>query len=276
MRRNTFLRLGAAAVALVAAAALSACGSGSADNALGTRESGVIRVGSLGDAKPYTYTANGTFTGFDVELLKDIARRMGVRAEFAGQDFSGLLAAVKNGQYDVGAAAIGITDARRQTVDFSEGYLTGYLTVLTRRDSGVTSAKALGGKRLAVVQGTIQETYAAKHFTSATLVRFPDNNSAVSALNSTTVDAHFLDIAAAQDYTKQYPGLVTVADIPSMDAPAGFAVRKGNKALLDALNKGLHEAIADGTWLRLYKKFFPNLPVPQQYTPQGATATTAP
>jgi polar amino acid transport system substrate-binding protein len=263
------------AVAVTSALALTACGgqSSSSDNALGTRESGVIRVASVGDAKPYTYTdAHGTFTGFDVELLKNVARRVGLKTQFSGQDFSGLLAAVNNGQYDVGAAAIGITADREKTVDFSNGYLVGYLSILARDGGTVTSPDSLAGKRLGVLQGSLQEQYALKHFPKTQLVRFPDNNSAVAAISSGSVDAHFLDIAAAQDYAKQRSGLKIVANIPSFDAPAGFAVKKGNSALRNALNRGLKAAIKDGTWVRLYKRYFPSMPVPEQYTPQGAGA----
>jgi polar amino acid transport system substrate-binding protein len=267
------------AVAIASSLALAACGgssSSSSDNALGTRQSGVIRVASVGDAKPYTYTdAKGQFTGFDVELLKNVAGRVGLRTQFSGQDFSGLLAAVNNGQYDVGVAAIGITDARKQTVDFSDGYLVGYLSILARDGSGVGNAESLAGHRLGVTQGSLQEQYAIKHFPKAQLVRFPDNNSAVAALTSGNIDAHFLDIAAAQDYAKQRGKLQIVANIPSFDAPAGFAVKKGNTALRTALNKGLHAAIKDGTWVRLYKRFFPTMPVPEQYTPQGAGTATS-
>jgi polar amino acid transport system substrate-binding protein len=274
MNPHTLVR--GAAVAIASTLTLAACGgsqgSSSSDNALGTREKGVIRVASVGDAKPYTYTdAHGNFTGFDVELLKNVASRVGVKTEFTGQDFSGLLAAVNNGQYDVGAAAIGITPARKQTVDFSDGYLVGYLSILTRNASGVTSPESLAGHRLGVLQGSLQEQYALKHFPQAQLVRFPDNNSAVAAVGSGNIDAHFLDIAAAQDYAKQR-GLTIVANIPSFDAPAGFAVKKGNTALRAALNQGLHAAIKDGTWQRLYKRFFPSMPVPKQYTPQGVAS----
>jgi len=264
-----------AAAAIASTLALTACGgqSSSSANALGTREQGVIRVASVGDAKPYTYTdTHGAFTGFDVELLKNVAQRVGVRTQFSGQDFSGLLAAVNNGQYDVGAAAIGITADRQKTVDFSNGYLVGYLSILARDGGAVTSANSLAGKRLGVLQGSLQEQYALKHFPQAQLVRFPDNNAAVAALTSGNIDAHFLDIAAAQDYTKQRAKLSIVANIPSFDAPAGFAVKKGNTALRTALNQGLHAAIKDGTWLRLYKRFFPSMPVPKQYTPQSVAS----
>jgi polar amino acid transport system substrate-binding protein len=270
-------------IATLAAAvlALSACSGGgssepSADNPYGLITPGQIRVASVGDIKPYAFTdADGSFSGFDIELFRDVAEREGITdVVFTGQDFSSLLAAVGNKQYDVGVAAIGITDERKQTVDFSDGYLAGYLTVLSTKDSGVTSVDDLPGTRLGVVQGTLQETYAVENFPEAELVRFPDNNSAVAALNNGTIQAHFLDYESTKAYVDQY-GLVDVADIPSFDAPAGFAVAKGNDALREALNDGLHAAMEDGTWKELYQKWFPGSPMPEQYLP-SAERTSSP
>ena len=269
------IKTAALAAAAALALSLTACGgassassTASAGNPYGLITPGQFRVASVGDSKPYTFTdASGKFTGFDVELFTDVAHRMGINdVVFTGQDFSAILPAVANGQFDVGAAAIGITPQRQQTVDFSDGYLAGYLTVLTAKTSSVTSTDSLKGKRLGVVQGTLQETYAMKNFPEANLVRFPDNNSAVAALNSGTIDAHFLDYEAAKDYVSKF-GLKDAVDIPSFDAPAGFAIAKNKPALKDAINKALKAAMADGTWKRLYQKWFPGSPMPKQYLP---------
>ncbi|MFP3480451.1 transporter substrate-binding domain-containing protein, partial [Burkholderia sp. SIMBA_057] len=88
-----------------------------------------------------------------------------------------------------------------------------FLTVLTRHDSGVKNVASLAKHRLGVVQGTLQESYAVEHFTQTDLVRFPDNNSAVSALNNGTLDAIFLDYEAAKSYADRFK-LVSAADIP--------------------------------------------------------------
>jgi len=277
--RRTALLAAAAATALI----LSACsggastgGSSADDNPYGLITPGQIRVASLGDAKPYTFTdADGSFTGFDVELFTDVAERIGIDdVVFTGQDFSGLLAAVSNGQFDVGVAAIGITEEREQTVDFSDGYLAGYLTVMASKDSDITDADSLAGKRLGVVQGTLQEAYAVKNFTDTELVRFPDNNSAISAVNSGSIDAHFLDYEAAKEYAEQY-GLVNAIDIPSFDAPAGFAIAKDKPEFKKALDEALAAAMEDGTWKTLYEKWFPGSPMPEQYLPK-AEQTSAP
>lgn len=278
MARKSFPRL-AVAAAVAAVLALTGCAqtassdSGSDagdDNPYGLITPGQIRVASLGDAKPYTFTdASGEFTGFDVELFTDVAERIGIDdVVFTGQDFSGLLSAVANGQFDVGVAAIGITDERKKTVDFSDGYLAGYLTVMASPESDITDEDSLAGKRLGVVQGTLQEAYAVKNFTDTELVRFPDNNAAISAVNSGSIDAHFLDYEAAKEYAEQY-GLENAIDIPSFDAPAGFAIAQGNEAFKEALNEALHEAMEDGTWKELYEKWFPGSPMPEQYLPSA-------
>ncbi len=277
IQRTTLRRTAVAVAAAATALVLSACASGAAgtsssddaaDNPYGLITPGQIRVASLGDAKPYTFTdENGEFTGFDVEFFTDVAGRIGIDdVVFTGQDFSAILPAVANGQFDAGVAAIGITDERKETVDFSDGYLAGYLTVMASPDAGIEDEAGLAGKRLGVVQGTLQEAYAVKNFTDTELVRFPDNNAAISAVNSGSIDAHFLDYEAAKEYAEQY-GLVNAIDIPSFDAPAGFAIAKGNTAFQEALNEALHAAMEDGTWKELYEKWFPGSPMPDQYLP---------
>lgn len=260
--------IAAIAIGLIAGASVPAV---AADNPYGLIDAKVISVGTMGDSKPYAFsTANGEFTGFDIELFLNVAERMGFKKDqviFTGQEFSALMPSVANGRFDVAVAAIGTTEKRKQTIDFSDGYLAGYLSVLTP-EAGMTDAAALKGKRLGVVQGTLQEIYAQKNFTGTDLVKFPDNNSAVSALNNGTIDAHFLDYEAAKDYSTRYPALKVAINIPSFDAPAGFVVRKGNDALREGLNKALHAAMQDGTWKKLYEKWFPGSPMPAEYLPK--------
>lgn len=273
------IRRGAlAAVAFITAAVLTACSpsagpegastKGGDDNPYGLITPGQIRVASVGDLKPYAFTdAKGEFTGFDVELFTDVAERIGYDdVVFTGQDFAAILPAVANGQFDVGVAAIGITDERKGTVDFSDGYLAGFLTVLTKPDSGIKEEGDLEGRRLGVVQGTLQEAYAVKNFPDTELVRFPDNNAGVSGVNTGSVDAHFLDYESAKSYAEQYD-LEGVIDIPSFDAPAGFAIAPGNDEFREALNEALHAAMEDGTWKELHEKWFPGSPMPEQYLP---------
>jgi polar amino acid transport system substrate-binding protein len=242
------------------------------DNPYNLIDPNMISVGSLGDAKPYAFTtATGEFTGFDVEFLRNVLGRIGFKEDqiqFTGQEFAALLPSVSNGRFDIAAAAIGITDKRKQVVDFSDGYLAGYLSVLSGEDAITEDVASLDGKRLGVVQGTLQEIYARKNFAKSDIVQFPDNNTGVAALNNGTIDAHFLDYEAAKTYGETYKALAIKQNIPSFDAPAGFAVKPGNTALREALNKAMHEAMQDGTWRDLYQKWFPGSPMPEQYLPK--------
>lgn len=241
------------------------------DNPHGLIDPAVISVGSMGDSKPNTFTsASGEFTGFDIELFRDIARRMGYSQDkilITGQDFSALMPSVANGRFDSAIAAIGVTPERQKSVGFSDGYLTFYLSVLSSNPD-IKTVGDLAGKRVGLVQGTLTDIYATKNFEGADLVKFPDNNAAVSALNNGTIDAHFLDHEPAAQYTERYPALKIAIDIPSLDTPAGFVVRKDNDALREAINTALQAAIDDGTWKSLYEKWFPGAPILDRYLPK--------
>lgn len=267
----TKVRAALLGLAVGLSASVSAAPTHAAENPYGLIDPGTISVGTMGDAKPYAFTtADGSFTGFDIELFLNIAERLGFKKDqviFTGQEFAALMPSVANSRFDVAAAAIGTTAKRKETVDFSDGYLAGYLTVLTPEES-IKDAAGLKGKRLGVVQGTLQEIYAQKNFTDADLVKFPDNNTAISALNNGTIDAHFLDYEAAKDYSSRYTALKIAVNVPSFDAPAGFVIRKGNDALREALNKELHAAMQDGTWKKLHEKWFPGTPMPEAYLPK--------
>jgi polar amino acid transport system substrate-binding protein len=267
------LRVAASATALLAAGlALTACSasaSSETENTLGTLSAGTLRIGTTGDTKPYAYTENGELQGFDVEIAREVASRLDLEPEFVTQEFSALLPAVANGQLDMAAASISDTEERRETVDFSDHYFIGYISVLAAAASGITDDPAsLDGKRLGIVQGTIQDSYAQENFAGAELVRFPDNNSAVSALGAGTVDAHFLDFPVAEEYAAASDGTQEIAiNVAVPEFPVGFALSKSGSELSDAVNGALADLIADGTWLDIDQKYFPDQPVPEQFEP---------
>jgi polar amino acid transport system substrate-binding protein len=90
---------------------------------------GVLTVGTLSDAPPsICINSQGQFTGFDNELLRAIADKLGLQVNFVGTEFSGLLAQTASGRFDVGSSSITTTDARRRTVGFTNGYDFGYFS----------------------------------------------------------------------------------------------------------------------------------------------------
>ena len=89
---------------------------------LGLISEGTLTVGTLSDAPPNIYIdKSGKFTGYDNELLRAIADKLGLKVEFKATGFASLLAQVQNKQFDLGSSSISTTDARRKTVGFTNG-----------------------------------------------------------------------------------------------------------------------------------------------------------
>ena len=252
---------GSASAATVAAPATPAAA------AIKTQTPGTLLVGTLSDEKPNAYLENDQWKGFDLDLITAIAKDIGLKVQFRAIDFSALFPAVSSGRFDIGAASSAGTIERQKIVGFSKGYLIGYLGVLTKKTSGLTSAASTAGKRIGLLQGSIQESYAKKDFPSATVVRFPDNNSGVAALESGTVDGYFLDYVAGVPYTKQHADLIQPISLPAFDLPAAFPIAKSNTGLIAAVNGALDKEVKNGTYLKLYKQYFPGIPVPAQLPP---------
>ncbi|SDO17304.1 amino acid ABC transporter substrate-binding protein, PAAT family [Nakamurella panacisegetis] len=249
------------------AQASAAPGSAAAVPAVTTQTPGTLLVGTVSDGKPNAYLENNQWKGFDLDLITAIAKDIGLKVEFRAIDFSALFPAVSSGRFDIGAASSAGTVERQKIVGFSKGYLIGYLGVLTKKTSGITNAASTAGKRIGLLQGSIQEAYAKRDFPKATVVEFPDSNSGVAALESGTIDGYFLDYVAGQPYTKQHTDLVEPISVPAFDLPAAFPIAKSNTGLIAAVNAAMVTEVKNGTYLRLYKQYFPGIPVPGQLPP---------
>ncbi|WP_341715874.1 ABC transporter substrate-binding protein [Micromonospora sp. FIMYZ51] len=262
---------------ILGAATLTACGSdsagGSADNPYNLLQPGVLRAGTLTDAPPNVYLKDGKFTGFDNDLLVAAADKLGLKVEFVGTDFSALLSQVNTGKFDVGSSSITITEARKKTVDFGNGYDFGYFGLDVPAGSTLSSFDELPGKRVVVVQGTVQDDYATNKGLDP--VRVPDYNGAINQLKAGTADAWIAPAEIGEKTAADSGGKITVAATELSPAPTAYAFAKGNDALREALNKALDEVIADGTWTRLQEQYYPGRPIPDDFTP-GSGDVAAP
>lgn len=245
-------------------------------NALGLIKPDTITVGTLGDAPPSICLnqATGQYTGFDNELLKAIAQKLGLKIEFSGTEFSGLLSAVATKRYDVGSSSITTTDARRQTVAFTNGYDFGYFSLVVKTGSPIKSFSDLAaGNRIGVVQGTVQDEYVT-NVLKLEPVKYPDYATAYANLRSGQIDAWIAPSAQADGQVKPSDGTAIVENTFSVNNFVGWAVAKGNQPLLDALNSGLDAIIADGTYAKLYTDWAPR-EMPKGWKP-GSKAAPAP
>jgi polar amino acid transport system substrate-binding protein len=244
-------------------------------NALGLGTPGVLTVGTLSDAPPsICINSKGQFTGFDNELLRAIADRLGLKVNFVGTDFSGLLAQVAARRFDVGSSSITTTDARRQTVGFTNGYDFGYFSLVVPSGSAIKGFSQLAaGQRIGVVQGTVQEAYVVDTL-HLDPVKFPDYNTVYASLKTRQIDAWVAPSQQAIGTVQAGDPAQIVENTFSLDNFVAYAVAKENKPLIDALNSGLDAVIADGTWSKLYSNWVPRA-LPPGWRP-GSKAAPAP
>ena len=244
-------------------------------NALGLGTPGVLTVGTLSDAPPsICIDSQGKFTGFDNELLRAVADKLGLKVNFVGTDFSGLLAQVAARRFDVGSSSITTTDARRQTVGFTNGYDFGYFSLVVPPGSPIKGFSDLAaGQRIGVVQGTVQEAYVVDTL-GLDPVKFPDYNTVYGSLKTRQIDAWVAPSQQAVGTVQAGDPAQIVENTFSLDNFVAYAVAKENKPLIDALNAGLDAVIADGTWSTLYTNWVPRA-LPPGWKP-GSKAVPTP
>jgi polar amino acid transport system substrate-binding protein len=225
---------------------------------LGLGTPGTLTVGTLSDAPPsICINAQGQFTGFDNEVLRAVADKLGLQISFVGTDFSGLLAQVASRRFDVGSSSITTTDARRQTVGFTNGYDFGYFSLVVPSGSPITGFSDLAaGQRIGVVQGTVQEAYVVDSL-GLDPVKFPDYNTVYASLKTRQIDAWVAPSQQASGTVQSGDPAVIIENTFSLDNFVAYAAAKENRPLIDALNSGLDAVIADGTWARLYSDWVP-------------------
>ena len=263
------------------AVALTACGGGSSAtpegkdaNPYDLQQPGTLRAGTLTDAPPNVYLKDGKFTGFDNDLLAAVGAKLDLEVEFVGTEFSSLLAQVKTRKFDIGSSSISITEGRKKTVDFTNKYDFGYLGLDVPKGSPITSFDQLDGKRVAVVQGTVQDDYATREGLDP--VRVPDYNAALNQLKSGTADAWITPAEIGEKTAADSGGRVQAVAKQLDTGGMAFAVAQDNDALREAVNQALDEVVKDGTWARLQKQYYPNREIPADFKPgSGSVAIGA-
>jgi polar amino acid transport system substrate-binding protein len=273
--RSPARRFFIAAAAAASVMTLVGCGAGSAasaakDNPYALQQAGTIRVGTLSDAPPNVYLKDGKFTGFDNDLFTAVASKLGLKVQFVGTDFSSLLAQVKNKKFDLGSSSITITDARKKTVAFTNGYDFGYFGLDVPAGSDIKTFDQLKGKRITVVQGTVQDDYATK--LGLDPIRVPDYNGALNQLKAGTAQAWVAPAEIGEKSAKESGGKVLLVAKQISSAPTAFAIAQDNPAFLRALNTALDAVIKDGTWTKLQDQYYPGRPVPNGFQPGSGRA----
>ena len=234
-----------------------------------TLEEGVLSVGSCLDYRPFEFVKNGEETGFDVELSEEIAKRLGLEVEWVRANFDTIFTAVAGGQFDMVAAASTITEERQQTVDFSDPYFNARqsLTVNTNETPDIKSTDDLGeGDTVGVQKGTTGKAWAEENLrpNGVEIKTFEGAPQAFTDLEGGAIQAVVNDEGSSIAEVEQRSGLEVVEAIDT-DEHYGFAFSKDNPELTEAVNGALAEIIEDGTYEQIFKKWFKDLPVPEEF-----------
>ncbi len=243
-------------------------------DALGLRTPRTLTVGTQPGGPPTScLNSAGRYTGYDNELLRAIAAKLGLHVVFVGTDFSVLLAQVATRRFDVGSSSIMATDARRRTVGFTNGYDFGYLSLIVPSGSSIDSFDELGaGQRIGVVQGTVEEAYVVDTL-HVQPVKFPDFTTVYTSVKTHQIDAWVAPAMEATNVMRPGDTAAIVDYTFGLGNFVAYAVAKDNQPLIAALNAGLDAVIADGTWSQLYTDWVPR-PLPPGWKPGSKSALT--
>ncbi|MFT3764511.1 MAG: ABC transporter permease subunit [Minicystis sp.] len=222
--------------------------------AAGREEAGRITVATDASYPPFESSVNGEIVGFDVDLVRAVAREGGLLVDFVDQPFDGILPGLRQGRYDAAVSAMTITEERARVVDFTDPYYdAGQVIAVRAGDARVHGLADLRGKVVAVQRGTTGHRLA-ERIEDARVKTFDAVEPAFLELLAGRADAVLNDGPTTLLYARQHAG-IAVAGHPLTDETYGIAVRKGNADLLAKLNQGLRRVRASGEYDRLRQRW---------------------
>ncbi|GAB3628152.1 cysteine ABC transporter substrate-binding protein [Pandoraea terrae] len=231
-----------------------------AEDLLNTVKSrGELMIGMEGTYPPFNFRdQNGELQGFDVDVGKALASKLGVKPKFYTAEWSGLIGGLQAGKFDVVVNQVSITPQRRQSLDFSPPYAYSAVQVLQKRDDKqeYRSLEELKGKRVAVTLGS-NFADLAKSVPGIIVQTYPGMNEALGDLVSGRADAYLNDRLFV-------PYLIKTANVPvrgggllkNTSNEIGIPYRKGNPDFSASVNGAMTSMRQDGTLATISKKWF--------------------
>ena len=265
--------------ALLALALAAGCGGDDDDGAAGTEvtqtggteglpefsteNEGILTVGSDVPFPPFEFREGNELTGFDVDLMEEIASRLGLDdVRWVDTSFDTIFTQLAGGRFDAVASATTITEERSQVINFSDAYYLAQqaLTVNAAETPDIASVDELSeGDVVAVQQGTTGEIWSRDNLPEGVEIRsFPEAPDTYTALEAGNVTAVLFDEPSAITEAERRTDLEVVETIDTGER-YGFPVNPRNEELLEAINIVLAEMIEDGTYAEIYAAY-PGLP----------------
>ena len=250
-----FFSVTLAIVMLLSTLTMFGCGKATGLDAI--KKAGKLTMYTEAGFAPYEFVYNNEIVGVDIEIMKAVADKIGVKLDVQDTNFDAIIGGVQTGKVNAGAAGITITAERLESVDFSQPYTqTEQYVILPADNTSVKFVEDLAGKNIGVQQGTtsdlmVEELIANGKMASAILT--PYNTPALAAAGiGTKIDAVVTDKLTAEIIINNNAGMQAFPLTNSDGSPVaeiekyGICVAKGNEELLAVINEVLDELIAAG------------------------------
>ncbi len=221
------------------------------------QKAGVWKVGTEGTYPPFTFhDASGALVGFDVEIARELGKKLGVKTEFVEGKWDGLIAGLDVRRYDAVINEVTITDARKAKYDFSDAYIVSKAVLVVKADN--TAIKTFADVRGLKLGQTLTSSFGKlAQANGATVVPVDGFNQSIDLLLARRIDATFNDSLSFYDFVQHRPDAKVKIAASEANADAqGVLVRKGEAQFVAALNKALADLKADGTYGKISQKYF--------------------
>ena len=247
--------------ALTLALGLAACGD--SDGAGGGGDiADTYTVASDTSFVPFEFEEDGEYVGFDIDIINEIADRVGFEVDLATTNFDGIIPGLQTGTFDIAIAGITITEERAQTVDFTNPYYKSGLRIAVGVDNtDIQNVEDLEGKTIASRLGSTSASYIEENIVGATANTYEQLDQMYLSVEGGGSDAVLYDAPNVEYYilTAGEDSLKVVGDLLEAQ-DYGIAVAKDNDDLLAAMNEALAEIIDDGTYAEIFEKWFGSEP----------------
>ena len=226
-----------------------------------------LTVASSATYAPFAFeNKDKQIVGFDIDIINAIAKHQNLKIKIVNTPWTGIFAALNNGDVDLVISGVTINDKRKQSYDFTAPYFEARQLIAVPQSSNVKSLQDLAGKKVGVVTGSTGDDISSRAFgkTNPDIRRFESTPVVISELANSGLDAAIGDNGVIAFRVQEHKTLKTVSDPSFPKEYFGIVVKQGNKALQDKLNAGLAAIKADGSYATIYKKWFqadaPTLP----------------
>jgi len=225
------------------------------------QKKGSIVVGLDDSFPPMGYRdESGAIVGFDIDLAREAAKRLGVKAEFKPVQWNGIIMSLNKGDIDVIWNGLTITDERRQQIGFSKPYLDNRQIVVVQPGSPITDKASLAGKTVGLQLGSSSESSLNASPAVASSLKevrkYSDNTEALMDLSAGRIDAVVVDEVVGRYYISKKPESYRILDEDFGSESYGVGFRKNDISLRNAVDKVLDEMKADGSADKISDQWF--------------------